>query len=389
MFFFIVRLIIHQQIYNMKRILSIFILFISVIGYSSPLYGYPVHSENEKTDDEVIIFRFLPGDLMFYDSDKLQFRSTLYKALNLINSHKEAIQRGDAVVVIHGYCTSFVSDEINRKAAKNRSNQVKSYFITNYWMKEDFYKTRNHITPYKGMNDIVAVVGVEYKVPQKPVREVCPVQPVASSTAIYVPEVPEQLMEIQRPVYAYKGQEVETSSKKRFNIPLSLKSNLLYDALLMPSLEVEYHFSDTWSASIEGSMAWWHKDSKHRYYQLATILPEVRYRIPAKRDGHYHVIGVFGGFTWYDLENGKTGYQGEAWQIGAGYSYLLPINNFWAFEFGAGIGYLNTKNEEYIPSDGHYAYMQTNRTGYVGPLKLKCAIVFDLYKWFNKKGGAR
>ena len=323
---------------------------------------------------------------MFYDSDKLQFKSTLYKALNLINSHKEAIQRGDAVVVIHGYCTSFVSDEINRKAAKNRSNQVKSYFITNYWMKEDFYKTRNHITPYKGMNDIVAVVGVEYKVPQKPVREVCPVQPVASATAIYVPEVPEQLMEIQRPVYAYKGQEVETKSKKRFNIPLSLKSNLLYDALLMPSLEVEYHFSDTWSASIEGSMAWWHKDSKHRYYQLATILPEGRYWFKPQGNRRGHYVGLMAGGGWYDLENGNTGYRGEGGMVGVSYGYMFPVGKYFAFEAGIGLGYAHLKYEEYLPLDGHYVYQQTDRTHYFGPLKLKFAFVWNIGRWTEKGG---
>lgn len=57
--------------------------------------------------------------------------------------------------------------------------------------------------------------------------------------------------------------------------PWSVKSNLMYDALLMPSLEVEYRFSEQWSVAVEGNMAWWYNDGKHRYYQLATIIPKL------------------------------------------------------------------------------------------------------------------
>lgn len=41
--------------------------------------------------DSVIIFRFIPKDLMFYDSKKLGFRESLFRALDLINSHKEIL----------------------------------------------------------------------------------------------------------------------------------------------------------------------------------------------------------------------------------------------------------------------------------------------------------
>lgn len=58
---------------------------------------------------------------------------------------------------------------------------------------------------------------------------------------------------------------------------LVIKTNLLYDALLMPSLEAEYRFNDRWTVNLEGEIAWWKNDGKHKYYQLATISPEVRW----------------------------------------------------------------------------------------------------------------
>ena len=58
---------------------------------------------------------------------------------------------------------------------------------------------------------------------------------------------------------------------------LAVKTNLLYDAVLMPSLEVEYRIDDRWSVNLEGDVAWWKNDGRHRYYQLATVSPEGRY----------------------------------------------------------------------------------------------------------------
>lgn len=73
---------------------------------------------------------------------------------------------------------------------------------------------------------------------------------------------------------------------------LVIKTNLLYDAVLMPSLEAEYRFNDRWTINLEGEIAWWKKKNKNRYYQLATISPEVR-RWFGQRNGNPGT-----GITW-------------------------------------------------------------------------------------------
>lgn len=166
---------------------------------------------------------------------------------------------------------------------------------------------------------------------------------------------------------------------------LAIKTNLLYDAILMPSLEVEYRINDRWSVNLEGDMAWWKNDGKHKYYQLATISPEGRYWFKTRKPWHGHYIGLFGGFTWYDLENGKRGYKGEAEMAGLSYGYMWPIGKRISLETGVGIGFLHTRYEEYLPLEGHYVYQQTKQTNYFGPLKLKLALVWRL--WNEKKKG--
>ena len=376
----------------MKTKFRYLLFLILALTFHSRIVSANIEDNVSNSKDSVIIFRFIPKDLMFYDSKKLGFRESLFRALDLINSHKDDIMAGKAVVVIHGYCTSFPTYKANRAAAKNRSNQVKSYFITNYWMKEQYYKTRNHVDTYRGNKEIVAVVGIEYLPGYEPKREAPKFEPIISQASIPVPSAyfEKESIDIlpnEAPVEISTLKEEDTRS---FNFPFILKSNLIYDAMLAPSLEIEYVINDRWSAGVETSIAWWHNNNKPWFYQIATLIPEVRYRIDARKQGHYHSVGLFGGAGWYDLEYKKTGYQGELWMAGLSYSYSFPINKLLGFEAGAGLGFMSAKYEEYLPQDGHYAYQQTTRTNFFGPLRLKFALVFDFNRWLKtKKGGER
>lgn len=169
---------------------------------------------------------------------------------------------------------------------------------------------------------------------------------------------------------------------------LAIKTNLLYDAVLMPSLEVEYRIDNRWSINLEGEVAWWSNKTDHKYYQIATISPEGRYWFKARKPWHGHYVGAFVGGGWYDLENGDRGYRGELWMAGLSYGYMFPIGRCLSLETGIGVGFLHTKYKEYLPVDGHYVYQQTSRTNWLGPVKLKFALVWRLWD-INRKGGAR
>ena len=171
---------------------------------------------------------------------------------------------------------------------------------------------------------------------------------------------------------------------------LALKTNIIYDLALMPSLEVEYMIDDRWSVNVEGEVAWWRKESKHKYYQIATLSPEIRYWFKTKKRWHGHYVGLFGGGSWYDLENGKRGYKGEFWKAGLSYGYMFPIGRSLSFEAGLGLGFLRTWYEEYLPIGGHYVYQQSSRTNWIGPVKLKFTLVWRLWdENRSKRGGER
>lgn len=164
---------------------------------------------------------------------------------------------------------------------------------------------------------------------------------------------------------------------------LALKTNLLTDAILMPSLEAEWLIRENWSLAAHGNVAWWNRDSEHRYYQIAAIYPEARWWFKTKGPWHGHYLGIFAGGTWYDLENGGRGYQGEGGFVGLSYGYMFPVSRSLSFEVGIGVGYLYTEYEEYLPvpymGGTHYVYQQTSRMNYLGPLKLKFSFVWRLW----------
>ena len=354
--------------------------------------------------DTTILFRFVPGNKVFYSPYKGNDEA-IRLAAELIKQHRAEIDSGKAYLMIRGFCGSFNSKEANLAAAKERSNHVKSWFITHYGMKEENYRTRNSTYSYNGIKDIVAIIGLEYVDGYDPLAEQRAEQARRDSLERLRADSLAAL-ELERAEALRREREqadslarIEEARRKReadslamlperiyVETPWYIKSNLLYDAVLMPSLEVEYRFSEHWSAAVEGNMAWWHNNGKHKYYQLATIIPEARYwfKPQGKRRGHY--LGLFGGGGWYDQENGGRGYKGEGGMVGLSYGYMFPIGKYFALEAGLGVGFMTAKYEEYLPIDGHYVYQQTERTNYFGPLKLKFAFVWNIGRWIQKGG---
>ena len=372
--------------------------------------GQPTQAQNRQipvvqTGDSAILFRFVPGKLTFYSPFRGNDQS-ITEAAALIDCHREEITSGKAYLYIRGFCGSYGSQSENLKAAKNRTNQVKSWFITHHGMKEDYFRTYNSSRSYNGIRDVVALMDVryteEYLSEQRGLqarRDSLERLRIDSLAAIEAARAEAERLarlrrdSLQRAEEMRRRQaadsltcEAEARTRVYEVTPWYIKSNLLYDAVLMPSLEVEYRFSEHFSAAVEGNMACWHNNGKHRYYQLATILPELRYwfRPQGVRRGHY--VGLFGGGGWYDLENGDTGYKGEGGMVGASYGYMFPVGKYFAFEVGIGLGFMTTEYEEYLPIDGHYVYQQTKCFNYFGPLKLKFAFVWNIGRWTEKGG---
>ena len=175
---------------------------------------------------------------------------------------------------------------------------------------------------------------------------------------------------------------------------LALKSNLLYDALLVPNLSLEASIGSGWTLGAGGMFAWWSKDAKHRYWRIYGGDLEIRKyfgTLSKSKPLQGHHLGIYGDFLTYDFEFGAKGYQSKAtYAAGIKYGYSHPIANRLNLDFALGIGYLHSNYKTYVPRDGCYVYQETKKQKWLGPTQAEISLVWLLGKGnSNKKKGGK
>ena len=175
----------------------------------------------------------------------------------------------------------------------------------------------------------------------------------------------------------------------------ALKSNLLYDALLVPNLSLEASIGSGWTLGAGGMLAWWSKDAKHRYWRIYGGDLEIRKyfgTLSKSKPLQGHHLGIYGDFLTYDFEFGAKGYQSKAtYAAGIRYGYSHPIGKRLNLDFALGIGYLHSNYKTYVPRDGCYVYQETKKRKWLGPTQAEISLVWLLGKGNtnNKKGGKK
>ena len=174
----------------------------------------------------------------------------------------------------------------------------------------------------------------------------------------------------------------------------ALKSNLLYDALLIPNLSLEASIGSGWTLGAGGMFAWWSKDAKHRYWRIYGGDLEIRKyfgTLAKSKPLQGHHLGIYGDFLTYDFEFGAKGYQSKAtYAAGIKYGYSHPIANRLNLDFALGIGYLHSNYKTYVPRDGCYVYQETKKRKWLGPTQAEISLVWLLGKGnTNKKKGGK
>ena len=174
----------------------------------------------------------------------------------------------------------------------------------------------------------------------------------------------------------------------------ALKSNLLYDALLVPNLALEASIGSGWTLGAGGMFAWWSKDAKHRYWRIYGGDLEIRKyfgTLSKSKPLQGHHLGIYGDFLTYDFEFGAKGFQSKAtYAAGIKYGYSHPIANRLNLDFALGIGYLHSNYKTYVPRDGCYVYQETKKRKWLGPTQAEISLVWLIGKGnTNKKKGGK
>ena len=174
---------------------------------------------------------------------------------------------------------------------------------------------------------------------------------------------------------------------------IALSTNLLYDALAIPTLGVNLLLPRGLAVCASGMYAWWGGADCGRYWRAQGVgLSLKRYFGREPMSGHH--LGIYGDMLRYDFSHGSRGQlsggsgtsfgEHPTWAVGVDYGYSLRLGRHLRFDLSLGVGYATGRYQTYRINDGHSIWQSTRLRRYFGPAKAEASIV-----WLIGKGGAR
>ena len=169
------------------------------------------------------------------------------------------------------------------------------------------------------------------------------------------------------------------------NAQVAIKNNLLYDATTTPNIGLEVGLSRHTTGQIFYGLNPW-KPSDTKQARHWTLMPEYRYWLCSKFNGHFFGVHAMGGefnlqgisnplnlLPFDDLKHNRY----EGWYVGGGvtYGYQWILSKHWNFEASVGVGY---DYIQYKKSDCGTCGKVTeeDHTHYVGPTKAALSIIY-------------
>lgn len=370
---------------------------ILVVGGASPegsiaLNRWLSEQRAEKLYDRICRYYPLPDSLktsVFLGRDW----TGLYR---LVQNDENVPYRDEALKTLDAVVSA--ADDAGEASGFNRLKQLRGGVPYNYMYRNLFPELRS------------AVLYVWYD--RMPVAGVCDTQKMKGldsfeSEKAYAPfaalrgSVPDMLYDAPTPWQDAAGRSGGTSHSGMSATPPrtlwgGVKSNMLYDALLVPNIGIELYLGRNWSVACNWMYSWWKNDRVHYYWRVYGGDAEVRYwfgKQARKQPLTGHHVGLYGQMVTYDFELGGEGFLADRWTYGCGlsYGYSLPVARRLNVDFTAGIGYLSGTYKRYLPIDTHYVWQSTHRRRSILPTKLEVSLVWliSVEKSAARKGGRR
>lgn len=176
---------------------------------------------------------------------------------------------------------------------------------------------------------------------------------------------------------------------------VAIKTNLLYDALLVPNVGAEFQIAGVWSVGVDWMYAWWKNGSgSFCWRSYGGGLAVRRYLNSGQSSFGGHHIGVFGQVFTCDFAIGGHGFiagrpggglfDGANYAAGVEYGYSLPLGRVLSIDFAVGVGYAGGRYYEYDVADGCNVWRSTKRRHWFGPAKAEVSLVWHIG---GSKGG--
>lgn len=344
---------------------------ISIKGWTSPEGGISINGSLSKKRTDAII-EFLSTNVQKkINTIDVQFKGSDWnRLLDLVRRDKGIPFQAEAINIVEQL---MILDEAEKYKYFDKIRTLHSGRIYAYLYQKVFPELRSTI--------------IQFAKKRKPCSSVLMADTVYihMTDTVYIPVKEIERDTIYVPVIA---------NKRPFY--MAIKTNLAYDALLIPNIGIEFYLEKKWSVSLNWMYAWWKSDRKHNYWRTYGGDFEIRRWLSKEPDtkplsGHH--LGVYAQMLTYDFELGGRGYLGDKWTYGCGvsYGYSLPLTSRLNMDFTLGLGYLGGIYKEYLPIDDHYVWQKTRRMNWFGPTKAEISLVWLIGRG-NKnaqKGGIR
>lgn len=168
---------------------------------------------------------------------------------------------------------------------------------------------------------------------------------------------------------------------------IQLRTNSLYYLAASPNvgMEIQTDMGIAWQFDYIG--AWWNSFKTNRFWSNYAFQTEFRYYHSSRKQkmpytGHHY--GVYAQLVTYDFELGGKGVMcddlDKTFGVGISYGYTKPITPRLSIDFTAGVGYVQSRYQQYIPNADNSWYSKTNSGTFRGflPAKIEISLVWNL-----------
>lgn len=198
--------------------------------------------------------------------------------------------------------------------------------------------------------------------------------------------------------------DADSIKDTRRSFYMSVRTNMLYDALLLPDLGVEFYLGRNWSIKGNWMYGWWDKSGSHRYWRAYggdVTLRRWFGSAAARKPLTGHHAGIYAQLLTYDFEFGgkgeMAGEPGEplwsrpSYAFGLEYGYSLPVAHRLNIDFAIGIGYLGGYYYTYHPEGNIYVADSLHKRNWFGPTKIEVTLIWQIGhgNCNSRKGGDR
>lgn len=212
-----------------------------------------------------------------------------------------------------------------------------------------------------------------------------------SDTVAVTPVVIEEVVKVDT-VVIEKVTEVTVVKEVDKARYYALKTNLLYDAALLPNAAFEFSLGNRWSVEVEGMLSWWNTKDSHDFchrIQMGGIEGRKWLGNSSRTTLTGHYLGVYFMGGTYDVRmKTSTGYLSD-WSYSAGisYGYAKAIRKRLNLEFGLAVGYAAGEYEKYTYDSRYdrFPWKSTHDLSYVGLTKAKISLVWLIGSGTNER----